>query len=61
MFSSEFTNGTNILGLVVFSIITGVAIACVGEEGKPLLNFFHSVSATMMKVFSSNFKPSLEL
>ena len=49
-FKGEWTNGTNILGLVVFSIVTGVAIACVGNEGKPLLNFFQSVSVTMMQV-----------
>jgi Na+/H+-dicarboxylate symporter len=39
-FKKEYTNGTNILGLVIFSIITGIAIAVCGEEGKPLLNFF---------------------
>jgi len=50
MFKSDWSNGTNILGLVVFSIVTGVAIAMCGEEGKPLLNFFESVSIVMMKV-----------
>ena len=43
---------TNILGLVVFSIVTGVAIASSGEQGKPLLTFFQSVSAVMMKLTS---------
>jgi len=50
MFKSDWSNGTNILGLVIFSIVTGVAIAMVGEEGKPLLNFFESVSIVMMRV-----------
>ncbi len=50
MFKSEWSSSTNILGLVVFSIVTGVAIASAGEEGIPLLRFFQSVSAVMMKV-----------
>ena len=50
MFTSAWSNGTNILGLVIFSIVTGVAIAMCGEEGKPLLRFFESVSIVMMKV-----------
>jgi len=47
---SSWTSSTNILGLVVFSIVTGIAIALSGEEGKPLLAFFKSVSHVMMKV-----------
>eukprot|EP00090_Calanus_glacialis_P030538 TRINITY_DN4930_c0_g1_i1.p1 TRINITY_DN4930_c0_g1~~TRINITY_DN4930_c0_g1_i1.p1 ORF type:complete len:494 (+),score=139.84 TRINITY_DN4930_c0_g1_i1:271-1752(+) len=50
MFKSAWSNGTNILGLVIFSIVTGVAIAMCGEDGKPLLHFFESVSIVMMKV-----------
>jgi len=50
MFKSAWSSSTNILGLVVFSIVTGVAIAVSGEEGKPLLNFFESTSIVMMKV-----------
>ena len=50
MFKSDWSNGTNILGLVIFSIVTGVAIAMCGEDGKPLLNFFESVSIVMMRV-----------
>ena len=34
----------------MFSIVTGIAIACCGEDGKPLLNFFQSVSVVMMQV-----------
>ena len=36
--------------MIVFSIVTGVAIAITGEEGKPLLRFFESVSVVMMKI-----------
>lgn len=50
MVKGNWTNSTNILGLVVFSIATGIAIALSGEEGKPLLRFFQSVSVVMMKV-----------
>merc|ERR1712233_224993 len=47
---STWSNSTNILGLVIFSVATGIAIALSGEEGKPLLNFFKSVSHVMMKI-----------
>ena len=36
--------------MIVFSIVTGVAIAITGGEGKPLLRFFESVSVVMMKI-----------
>ena len=35
---------------MVFSIVLGIAIAIVGEEGKPLLTFFESVSLVMMRI-----------
>merc|ERR1712013_24662 len=47
-----WSNSTNILGLVIFSVVTGIAISISGEEGKPLLLFFRSVSHVMMKVTS---------
>ena len=34
----------------MFSIVTGIAIAMSGEEGKPLLKFFESVSIVMMRI-----------
>ena len=49
-FKGEFVDNTNILGLVVFSIVTGVAIASSGEAGKPLLAFFESTAHVMMKL-----------
>ena len=47
-FSGEWSNGSNILGLVFFAIILGVALAKLGEKGKPLLNFFTSLADAMM-------------
>ena len=38
------------LGLVIIFILSGVAIAMCGEDGKPLLNVFKSVSIVMMNV-----------
>lgn len=49
-FSARWNDSTNILGLVVFSIITGIAISLCGEEGKPLLGLFQSISVVMMKL-----------
>jgi len=48
--SGTWNNSTNILGLVIFSVATGIAISLSGEEGKPLLHFFKSVSHVMMKI-----------
>ena len=47
-FKGEWSNGSNILGLVFFAIILGVALAKLGEKGKPLLNFFTSLADAMM-------------
>jgi len=50
LFSTRWSNSTNILGLVVFSIATGVAIALCGDDGKPVLDLFQSISVVMMKL-----------
>ena len=34
----------------LLSIVTGIAIAASGEEGRPLLDFFTSVSVVMMRI-----------
>ena len=49
-FKGEWSNGSNILGLVFFAIVLGVALATLGEKGKPLLAFFTSLSDAMMKI-----------
>lgn len=48
----EWSSSTNILGLVIFSVVTGVAISLSGEDGRPLLLFFRSTSHVMMKMTS---------
>lgn len=49
-FKGEWTNGSNILGLVFFAIILGIALATLGEKGKPLLNFFTCMADAMMTI-----------
>jgi len=48
--TGEWTNGSNILGLVVFAVVFGIALATMGEKGKPLLDFFTALSDAMMKL-----------
>lgn len=43
--------GMNILGLIVFSMVFGVALRKLGEEGDILIKFFNSFNeATMVLV-----------
>jgi len=49
-FKGEWTNGSNILGLVFFAIILGIALAKLGEKGKPLLAFFTCMADAMMTI-----------
>uniref|UniRef100_A0A158R3T2 Amino acid transporter n=1 Tax=Syphacia muris TaxID=451379 RepID=A0A158R3T2_9BILA len=46
------SDGTNILGLVMFSVSMGIAISVIGEEGLPLKMFFKSFEAVSMKLIS---------
>jgi len=48
--NGEFTDGTNILGLVVFSVVLAIALAIMDEAGKPLVGFFSVFSEAMMKI-----------
>ena len=50
--SGEWTNGRNILGLITFAIVLGVSLAKLGDKGKPLLDFFTSLSDAMMTITS---------
>ncbi len=43
---------TNLLALIIFSILMGVATAAVGEKGKPFAKFLHSGAAISMKMVS---------
>lgn len=46
------TAGTNVLGLVFFSLILGLAIENIGAKGESLIEFFRSLSDAMMKIMS---------
>ncbi len=49
-FKANYTNSTNIIGLIVFSVVIGIAIASSGKEGEPFPRVCESVSTVMMKV-----------
>lgn len=42
--------GTNVLGLVFYSLLLGLAIGNIGTKGKPLSDFFNSLTDVMMKI-----------
>lgn len=48
--SSSYKEGSNIIGLVVFSIVFGIVISMMKAEGRILLNFFTSLSNAMMSL-----------
>ncbi|XP_076354918.1 excitatory amino acid transporter 1-like isoform X2 [Tachypleus tridentatus] len=48
--SGEFISSTNILGLVVFSLVLGVTLANMKDKGKPLLDVVTSLSEAMMLI-----------
>jgi len=58
-FKMVFKDNSNILGLVMWSIFFGLAIAAVGEKAKPVLDFFVSFTEVMMTItqFVINFAP----
>ncbi|XP_015123542.1 excitatory amino acid transporter 3 isoform X2 [Diachasma alloeum] len=51
--SHKDTPGTNVLGLVAFSLLLGVAIGEIKEQGKPLLDFCNGLSEVSMRVMDS--------
>ena len=44
--------GSNILGLVVFSVILGVVLSLMGDEGKPLIRLFRCLNGAVMQIVS---------
>lgn len=50
--TSEFTQGTNVLGLVMFSVVLGATIGKLGAKGKPLQDVFVTLSEAMMIITS---------
>ncbi|KAJ8926111.1 hypothetical protein NQ315_009968 [Exocentrus adspersus] len=51
-FEERYENTTNVLGLVTFSIIFGIALGKLGERAKVLLDFFEAISEAMMIITS---------
>ncbi|XP_064477707.1 excitatory amino acid transporter 3-like isoform X2 [Ornithodoros turicata] len=49
-FKTVQDSGTNILGLIVFSIALGAALGKMGQTGRPLLDFFTALSDAMMMI-----------
>ncbi|XP_076618915.1 excitatory amino acid transporter 3 [Colletes latitarsis] len=45
-------SGTNVIGLVFFSLILGIAIGNIGAKGESLKNMFHSLSEAMMEIMN---------
>ncbi|XP_072942335.1 excitatory amino acid transporter 3 [Epargyreus clarus] len=44
----EYQSGSNVLGLVCFSIVLGITLGKMGDKSRPLQNFFHALSEAMM-------------
>jgi len=44
--------GSNILGLVVFSVLLGVVLSRMGEEGAPLVRLFRCLNGAVMRIVS---------
>ncbi|ERL87611.1 hypothetical protein D910_05002 [Dendroctonus ponderosae] len=51
-FEERYESTTNVLGLVTFSIVFGIAMGQLGSRGKVLLEFFHALSECMMIITS---------
>lgn len=51
-FSGRHKDGSNVLGLVMFSIILGTTIGRMKEQGKLLQDFFAVLSEAMMIITS---------
>merc|ERR1711936_114172 len=49
-FKTSFQDNTNILGLIAWSLVFGVAIAMGGEPAKPLVHFFSAMVEVTMRM-----------
>lgn len=47
---SEYVAGTNVVGLVFYSLLLGSAITKIGAKGKPLSDLFTSLADVTMKI-----------
>lgn len=52
-FEEKFESTTNVLGLVMCSIVFGVTLGRMGKSGKLLLDFAQALSEAMMIITSS--------
>lgn len=48
----EKVGGTNTLGLVMFSIVFGYVLGQLGEQGKPMVEFFRILLEVTMRMVS---------
>ncbi|OWR46882.1 high-affinity Na+-dependent glutamate transporter [Danaus plexippus plexippus] len=44
----DYQSGSNVLGLVCFSVVLGITLGKMGDKSQPLQTFFHSLSEAMM-------------
>lgn len=51
-FEERYENTTNVLGLVVFSIVFGISLGKLGQKGQLLIDFFQALSEGMMIITS---------
>lgn len=49
---SDFIQTTNVLGMVMFSVILGTCLGIMQDKGKPLLDVFVTLSEAMMIITS---------
>ncbi|CAI2326937.1 unnamed protein product [Caenorhabditis sp. 36 PRJEB53466] len=47
---TEYVNGMNVLGIIVFCIVMGLVISRLGEEAKPLANLFHALDLVITRM-----------
>ncbi|XP_023933109.1 excitatory amino acid transporter 3 [Lingula anatina] len=50
--SVVYKEGTNLLGIIVFSLVFGWGVHAAGEVGKPVYNFFVGVSGVIFKMLT---------
>ncbi|XP_014278467.1 excitatory amino acid transporter 3 [Halyomorpha halys] len=48
--SGTYDEGSNVLGLVVFSVVQGIALGKMGKMGKPLLDFYGALEELTMVI-----------
>ncbi|XP_048483986.1 excitatory amino acid transporter [Plutella xylostella] len=46
--AGDYQSGSNVLGLVAFSVVLGITLGKMGERSRPLQDFFHTLSEAMM-------------